>query len=110
MVYYKCEKCEYTTTHKHNFNKHLKKKTTCYPKDTVMVYLNDKSTIGSEKLRNGSEKLRNGSEKLRLAPFCSGMDNNENDCMYCGKQFNIICLVKLDFFINSEISNGCVRG
>ena len=73
MVYYKCKKCEYTTNHKGKFDKHLKKKTPCYPKDTTMVCS-----------RTNPHKPRTNPHKPAQIP---NNENNENDCMYCGKSF-----------------------
>ena len=37
MVYYKCDKCEYTTTRKCDYIKHLNRKNPCMSKDSKMV-------------------------------------------------------------------------
>ena len=80
MVTYICGKCGFNVNDKSRYDRHLNRKYPCIQRDTYKVY---NKYINS----NGSEKLQNGSEKLRLAPFGSGIDNNENDCMYCGKRF-----------------------
>ena len=83
MVYYKCEKCEYTTKDKSRFNKHLKKKTPCYPKDTICI----------SSLQNPPTTLQNPPICLQNPPIClqtpSTLENTDNDldCMYCGIKF-----------------------
>ena len=77
MVFYTCDKCHYTTEHKHNYIKHLNRKNPCIPQNDNMVTTltnpHKPSQIPHKTLTNPSQIPTN--------------PNNDNDCIYCGKSF-----------------------
>ena len=80
MVYYKCDKCKYTTTRKCDYIKHLNRKNQCISKDSKLV-------TNYEKTQLAPKSSEIGSEKLLFSPKIPILDNNEYDCIYCGKSF-----------------------
>ena len=80
MVLYQCEKCDYTTNHKHNFNKHLNKKKPCIDKDTIKV-------TNTEFPHKPSQIPHKSSQIPHFPSQNSNNQISENDCIYCGKTF-----------------------